>query len=90
MQDFEVVSQGEGEYEVSVETGEGAVALTLLLGEAEDSSDGLLGPDESTARATIQYLLQHQDAQDLPQYIDIEEVLAAYPDAGEEIGSLRE
>lgn len=88
MQDFEIVSQGEGEYAVSVETGEGAVLLTLLLGEAEANSDGVLGTDEGTARATLHYLLEHQGAQDLPQLVDIEEVLAAYPDAAERIASL--
>ena len=89
MQDFEITSQGDGEYAVRVETDEGAVTLDLLLGEAESSSGGAFGADEGTARATVRFLLEHQGAADLPQLVDIEEVLAAYPDATERIVALR-
>lgn len=90
MQDFEIVSRGDGEYAVSVQTGDGPLELSLLLGEAESSSDGALDAGEGTARATVQYLLEHQSAEDLPQLVDIEEVLAAYPDdAAARIASLR-
>lgn len=89
MQDFEVTSQGYGEYAVRVRTEEGAVTLDLLLGEAESVSGGALEPDESTARATIRYLLERQGAEDLPQLVDLEEVLAAYPDAADRIAALR-
>lgn len=89
MQDFEITSQGDGEYAVRVETEEGPVTLDLLLGEAESSSGGALDVDEDTARATMRYLLEHQGAADLPQLVDIEGVLAAYPDATERIVALR-
>lgn len=90
MQDFEITSQGDGEYAVRVKTDEGAVTLDLLLGEAEAASGGALDADEGTVRATMRYLLEHQGAEDLPQLVDIEEVLAAYPDATERIVSLRD
>lgn len=89
MPDMEITSQGDGEYAVRVPTDEGSVTLDLLLGEAASCSDGALGSDEGTARATIRFLLEHQGAQDLPQLVDIEEVLAAYPDAIERIAALR-
>lgn len=89
MQGFEITSQGDGEYMVRVETGEGRVTLDLLLGEAESCSGGTLAADEGTARATIQFLLEHQCAGDLPQLVDIEEVLAAYSEATERIASIR-
>ena len=89
MHDVEITSQGDGEYAVRVATGEGAVTLDLLLGEAESVSGGAFGADEATVRATLRYLLEHQGAEDLPQLIDIEEVLAAYPDATERIAALR-
>ncbi|MEN3121147.1 hypothetical protein [Janibacter sp. LM] len=89
MQDFEVTSQGDGEYMVRVRTDDGAVTLDVLLGGAESVSGGALDSGEGTARATIRYLLEHQGAEDLPQLVDIEEVLAAYPDAAERIAALR-
>lgn len=89
MQDVEVTSQGDGEYMVRVRTEEGSVTLDLLLGEAESVSGGALDPGEGTARATIRYLLEHHGAEDLPQLVDVEEVLAAYPDAAERIAALR-
>ena len=89
MQDFEVTSQGDGEYAVRVRTEEGSVTLDVLLGEAESASGGALDAGEGTARATVRYLLEHQGAEDLPQLVDIEEVLAAYPDAAERIAALR-
>lgn len=89
MQDFEITPQDDGEYVVRVEMEEGSRSLRLLLGEAGSCSDGALGADESTARATMRYLLEHQGAEDLSQLVDIEEVVAAYPDAVERIASLR-
>lgn len=89
MSELEVTSQGDGEYAVHVVSGEDAVTLDLLLGEAEACSRGVLGADEATARGTVLFLLQHQRVEDLPQLVDIEEVVAAYPDATERIAALR-
>ena len=61
----------------------------LSLGEAAAVSEGRLGDDEATAVATIAYLLEHQDAADLPELVDIGDVVAAYPDAVERIAGLR-
>ncbi|WP_068260382.1 hypothetical protein [Janibacter limosus] len=89
MPEIEVTSQDDGEYAVRVGTDEGAVTLDLLLGDAESCSGGELSPDEGTALATIRFLLEHQGAEDLPQLVDIEEVVAAYPEAVSRIASLR-
>ncbi|WP_068257512.1 hypothetical protein [Janibacter corallicola] len=90
MADVEIVTHGDGEYEVNIRGGDGSTSHTLLLDAAQAASGGQLADDERTARATIAYLLEHQDAGDLPQLIDLEEVLAAYEGATERIVALRE
>ena len=90
MADVEIVTHGDGEYEVNIRGGDAATSHTLLLDAAQSASGGRLADDEATARATIAYLLEHQAAGDLPQLIDLEEVLAAYEGATERIVALRE
>lgn len=36
--------------------------------------------EEDAVRATLGFLLAHQEAQDLPQVLDLEDAAAAYPD----------
>ncbi len=89
MEKFEIVSQGDGEYRVRVGSRDGSTTLTVLVGDAAEASGGRLGDDALTARAVIQFLLRHQDASDLPGRIEIEDVMAAYSDAVDEIEALR-
>ncbi len=89
MEKFEILSHGDGEYRVQVHSSEGDTALTVVLFNADDASDGQLTDDEMTARATISYLLGHQEASDLPERIELEDVIAAYPDAVSGIEALR-
>lgn len=89
MDDFELVSEGNGEYRVRAGSHFGSTAVTIALGNAYDSTGGRLTDDEATARAAIRFLLSHQDAADLPPRIDIEDVFAAYPDAVDSIEGLR-
>ncbi len=85
---LEISTLGEGSYRVSVPSHEGVVSVILELGDAAAASSGRLKDDDQTARATIEYLLRHQDAGDLPPRIDIGDVLAAYSDATEQIAAL--
>lgn len=90
MDKFEIVSQGNCEYLVEVDSLDGITSVTLTLGDVDDVSEGRLTDDEKTARAAFQFLLTHQDASDLPPRIEIVDVLAAYPDAIEGIEALRD
>lgn len=89
MQDFTITAQSESEYEVDVRTAEGTASITLRLDDLAELTDGALAPDETTARAVVRVLLEHQGVEDLPPLVDIEEVLAAYPEAAERIASHR-
>lgn len=83
--DLTVVSDGGGSYRTDAPSHEGSTTLVLLLGDAEGVSDGRLSEDVQTAAATFAFLLGHQDATDLPNPIEIGDVLAAYEDAVEQI-----
>lgn len=89
MDTFEIVEQDDGEYRVQVGSLDGRTLVSVVLADADDVSGGRLANDAATARATIAYLLTHQDASDLPPRIEIGDVLAAYSDAVDGIVSLR-
>lgn len=86
--DFEIVPQGEGEYLIRAAAHDGTMTVTLALAEAGSVSEGRLADDEATAGATVRYLLEHQDAGDLPEQVEIGDVVAAYPDAVDRIAAL--
>lgn len=83
--DVVVRDEGEGAYTARVASHDGATVVTLVLGEAPALTGGALAADAATAAATIGFLLTHQDAADLPSPVEIGDVLAAYPDAVEQI-----
>ena len=89
MSQVEILESQDGEYRVRVRSYDGATEVTLTLADADAASAGRLTDDGATATATLGYLLQHQDAADLPAVIDLGDVLAAYPDAVDEITALR-
>jgi hypothetical protein len=60
-----------------------------MLSDAEDVSEGVLSNDDATARATVEFLLGHQVAADLPDRIDLVDISAAYDGAVESIRELR-
>ena len=90
MEKFQIEGQGSGEYRVHVDSRDGSTSLTILLLDAVSASGGRLTDDVDTARAAFEFLLRHQDASDLPEQIDIQDVIAAYADALDEIEVLRE
>jgi hypothetical protein len=79
-QGFEVESVGDHEYLVRVHgPGEDAEAWLRVTPEVLDG----LGTDlDETAvvHRTIAFLLRHQDATDFPSIVELEDVLASYPD----------
>lgn len=79
--DFSLEPSGDSTYEATVPSLDGSASITLRLDGLDAASDGRLSEDEPTARAVLHFLLEHQDAADLPQEVDAEQVLAAYPDA---------
>ena len=79
--EMELESLGEGRFEVTTVSLDGQTSVTLRLDDVADLSDGALRPDEATARAVMLFLLEHQDAADLPPQVDGEQVLAAYDNA---------
>lgn len=90
MEEFEIEPNDSGEYLVRVGSRDGDTSLTVVLVNAEEASEGRLTNDERTARATLAYLLRHQEASDLPPRIEIEDIIAAYTDAVPGIESLRD
>jgi hypothetical protein len=86
---FDVELQDTGEFLASIHTGAGTEELVLMLSDAEEVSEGVLSDDEATARATVEFLLSHQDAGDLPDRIDLFDITAAYEGAVESIRQRR-
>ncbi|RBY82525.1 hypothetical protein DQ238_04375 [Geodermatophilus sp. TF02-6] len=78
---FGIEAQGDHQYVVrlrgEVEEVESWVELSpdLLdrIGVAEDD-------EEAVVRHTVRFLLRHQDVPDFPRIVDLEDVIASYPD----------
>ena len=86
---IDVEMQETGEFLASIHTATGTDEIVLMFADAEEASDGVLGNDEATARATVEFLLSHQPSGDLPDRIDLVDITAAYDDAVESIRKLR-
>jgi predicted glycosyltransferase len=79
-QGFEVEAVGDHEYLVRVHgTDEDAEAWFRVTPEVLDGL-GLEVDEATVVRRTVAFLLQHQDASDFPAIVEIEDVLASYPD----------
>jgi hypothetical protein len=80
-QAFELDSLGDHQYAVRVHgTDEDAEAWVRVTPDVLDGL-GVEEADESTVvHRTISFLLEHQDAADFPAIVEIEDVLASYPD----------
>ena len=87
---FEIEDQGGGESLVRAKALEDRAILTVVLSGASTATGGTLAEDEATASAVMLYLLGRQDASDLPARVEIDDVLATYPDAADAIAALRE
>jgi hypothetical protein len=77
---FEIEPQGESEFVVRLR-GDGADTeswFRLSPGLREEL--GLEVDDEELVRRTVHFLLGHQEAADFPDIVEIEDVVAGYPD----------
>lgn len=86
---IDIEFQDTGEFLASIHTSAGTEEIVLTLSDAEDVSAGVLSNDEATARATVEFMLKHQTAGDLPDRIDLVDVSAAYDGGVEAIRQLR-
>lgn len=86
---IDVEMQDTGEFLASIHSATGTDEIVLMFEDAEEVTDGVLGNDEATARATVEFLLSHQPAGDLPDRIDLVDIAAAYDGAIESIRDLR-
>lgn len=79
-QAFTVEAVGAHEYLVRVHGGdEDAEAWVRVTPEVLDAC-GIEVGEAAVVHRTIAFLLQHQDAADFPAIVEIEDVLASYPD----------
>ncbi|WP_326836497.1 hypothetical protein VSH64_16555 [Amycolatopsis rhabdoformis] len=85
-QQVQVEWVSEHDYLVSVPNGEDEV-LIRLRSEAGTLSDLRLGELEEPrlVQAIMAYLLARQDVEDLPQELDLEDIVAAYDDFAESV-----
>ncbi len=87
---MDIDETGAGSYLARVAYADGATAVRLVLTGVAEQSKGRLEADGPTARATLRYLLSLQDARDLPDRVEIADVLAAYSDAVDAIAQRRD
>jgi predicted protein tyrosine phosphatase len=88
-QQIDIEMQDTGEFLARIHSATGNDELVLALSDAEDVSDGTLADDEETARATVEFLLGHQESADLPERLDLVDISAAYDGAVDSIRKLR-
>ena len=85
---FTIEDQGAGSFAVQATSFDEPTNFVLILGEPARAAG--LGSDEATARSTVDFLLSHQDAGDLPKRVEIDTVIAAYPDAVDTIQAIHQ
>lgn len=56
---IDVEMQDTGEFLASIHTSTGTDEIVLMFSDAEEVSEGVLSNDETTARATVEFLLSH-------------------------------
>lgn len=84
------IEQGSfGDFQITATGRAGEATFTLDLADVESLSNGELDASEATARATVELLLQRQDVADLPPVVDFDEIVAAYPEAVQQIVARR-
>lgn len=78
---FDIEADGEHTYLIHVHDVDDEITIALRLGEDAARNLGIEErQDGQVAAVTIHYLLARQEAFDLPVELDIEDIIAAYPD----------
>ena len=90
---FDIDADGEHVYLIQVHDVDDETTIELRLSEdAARDLDVEATQEGQVAAATVRYLLARQEAFDLPSELDIEDIMAAYPDFTEvirgEVGAL--
>jgi hypothetical protein len=77
---FQIEAQGECEYVVRLRGNGEEIESWFRLSPGLREELGLEVDDEELVRRTVRFLLGHQDAADFPDIVEIEDVVAGYPD----------
>ena len=77
---FQIEAQGESEYVVRLRGNGEEIESWFRLSPGLREELGLEVDDEELVRRTVRFLLDHQDAADFPDIVEIEDVVAGYPD----------
>jgi hypothetical protein len=77
---FQIEAQGESEYVVRLRGNGEEIESWFRLSPGLGEELGLEVDDEELVRRTVRFLLGHQDAADFPDIVEIEDVVAGYPD----------
>ena len=77
---FQIEAQGESEYLVRLRGDGEETESWFRLSPGLREELGLEVDDEELVRRTVRFLLEHQDAADFPDIVEIEDVVAGYPD----------
>jgi hypothetical protein len=90
---FDIEADGEHAYLIQVHDADDEITIELRLDERAARDLEVEGTQEGqVAAAAVRYLLARQEAFDLPSELDMEDIMAAYPDFTEvirrEVGAL--
>ncbi len=77
---FEIEAQGESEFVVRLRGDGGERESWFRLSPGLREELGLEVDDEELVRRTVRFLLGHQEVADFPDVVEVEDVVAGYPD----------
>jgi hypothetical protein len=77
---FDVESQGDHEYLVRLHGSSDAVESWFRLTPGILDQLGGGADEEDAIRRTVTFLLRYQDIEDFPSVVELEDVIASYPD----------
>jgi hypothetical protein len=77
---FEIEAQGEHEFLVRLQADDETVESWIRVDPDVLERDDLPPDEQELVRRTVRFLLGHQGVADFPQVVEIEDVIAGYPD----------
>jgi len=77
---FEIEAQGEHEFLVRLQADDETVESWIRVDPDVLEQDDLPPDEQELVRRTVRFLLGHQGVADFPQVVEIEDVIAGYPD----------
>ncbi|GHE09725.1 hypothetical protein [Klenkia taihuensis] len=89
-EDYDIEPQGDGQYVVRLTDGEETMETWFRLTPEALAELGVDAGDEADlVERTVVFLRKHQEVPDFPDIVEIEDVLATYPDYREAVTSDR-